>query len=66
MKTSTPCLSLLGVLTLLCGNVFSQVESITIQVRDPSGLPISGATVSLALPSGHQTATGHNPEPPEA
>ena len=58
MKTSTPSLSLLDILTLLCGNLFSQKASITVQVRDPSGLPISGAAVSLALPSGHQTATG--------
>ena len=59
MKTSPPCLSLLGVLALLCGNLFSQAESITVQVRDPSGLPVSGAAVSLALPSGRQIATGH-------
>ena len=59
MKTTTPCLSLLGILTLLCGSLFSQEGTITVQVRDPSGLPISGATVSLALPSGHQTTTGH-------
>lgn len=58
MKTSPPFLSLLGALTLLCGNLLSQAESITVQVRDPSGLPVSGATVSLALPSGQQTATG--------
>ncbi len=54
-----PYLPLLGVLTLLCGNLFSQAESIAIQVRDPSGLPISGATVSLLLPSGQQVATGY-------
>ncbi len=59
MKTSTPCLSLLGILTLFCGNLFSQEGTITVRVQDPSGLPISGATVSLALPSGHQTASGH-------
>ncbi len=59
MKTSPPCLSLLGVLMLLCGNLYSQAESITVQVRDPSGLPVSGAAVSLALPSGRQIATGH-------
>lgn len=58
MNASTPCLSLLGILTLLCGNLFSQEASITVQVRDPSGLPISGANLSLALRSGHQTATG--------
>ncbi len=54
-----PHLPLLGILTLLCGNLFSQAESITVQVRDPSGLPISGATVSLLLPSGQQVATGY-------
>ena len=54
-----PHLPLLSILTLLCGNLFSQAESITVQVRDPSGLPISGATVSLLLPSGQQVATGH-------
>ncbi len=54
-----PHLPLLSILTLLCGNLFSQAESITVQVRDPSGLPISGATVSLLLPSGQQVATGY-------
>ena len=58
MKMNRKFPPFLGLFSLSCGALFAQATTITIQVQDPSGLPISGAAVSLSLPSGQEVAAG--------
>ncbi len=57
MKMSCLRIPVFLLLSFFPGNFFAQGESITVQVQDPSGLPVSGASVSLSLPSGLEVAS---------